>query len=676
MVCYLLPRLFVLFLIVLTSFFYLKNIIYDINNRRNINCCVRCYVIICDYCFNRIYAIFKKSKFTNKNIIDINSIRNLTGGNNDRFITIDNDIFYKSKAGAIVKLPRYYPQVGVLTNHIFYQHQPDDFVYLEKTDGERTLILIDDNDIYKLTTYPKLSLSLLLTIEDDTNILNGFSLLDAELYNNKYYVFDAYAVDNVLIYDYNYINRMKRINDFIDNQHNNNLLNDVFIKQYYEVTKQNLNDIINMINTTDYSNDTGNKIDGVVFQLVNSPYINDENKPTPDNTTTFKLKKRTLNTIDFLLKYDNNKQIYYLYLQNKLFKCPYFYNLNKLNINQIINNWNQNGYNNEQITEINELISDMVNDPNKYNNVIVELSLTYSNYWVPIRVRTDKIYSNSYKVGISNSGVIFSPLALNESYFTKDFNNSPFDTSLRSEYHDTNKYIRQYIFNELFALIKQHDNLSLLDICGGRGGDVKYYLSNGVNDIYVIDGDKPALTQYVDRYYNRCNINARYIILDENEEKTNKLIKHIQYYKQQFDIIIMNYAFHYLCDNDNKIINLKHLILSLLKPNGFILFSFFDGDKLIKNLPIKNFDNIQPCDDNINCLMALPTIDPTGYRIEPLVKRHHIDLLTSNDDNNSSLNIIKEFYPLENLLIDHKELYNDVSDYLINIKTIILTKYN
>ena len=658
-----------------------------IDCRRNRYCCIRCYFIISDYWFGYLcedakkrFITYNTNQQTTTNGGHIrygtsdNSINNIYSVDKqaDRFVTIDNDIFYKCKGGSLVKLPKRFPQVGVLNNYIFYLHEPTDFIYLEKTDGEHTLLLIDDNDIYKLSTSHKLTLTLLFSLSENDNINHGFSLLDAEFYNNQYYVFDAYAVDNVLIYDYNLIDRLKQINEFIDSFHNKNLLNNIHVKQTYKVTKENINEIINMVNTLDYSRDTSNKIDGVVFQLVNSPYVDAANQPV-----TFKLKRRTLNTIDFMLKYNDKKKIYFLYLQNKLFRCPYYYNLHKLDINKLTKEWNHNGYNNEQITEINELISDMMNNPKKYNNTVVEMSLTYSNYWVPLRVRQDKVYSNSYKVGILNTGVIFSPLTMNESYFTSDFSKSPFDDDIRVLYHEVNKYIREYMFEQLFSLTKQHDNkqqksLSLLDVCGGRGGDVEYYLPNGVTDIFTIDSDKMALTQYVESYYDKCVINARYTVLSNNTDNTNKLINHIQRYKPQFDIIVVNYAIHYLCDDDNKIINLGNIIRTLLKPGGLVLISYFDGDKLLAKLPIKHFEGIKPCDDDVHCLMALPTIDPTGYRYEPLVKQHHIDILT-NDKNNKPLKIIKEFYPLENLTIDHKELINDVSDYLVNIKTIILT---
>ena len=56
----------------------------------------------------------------------------------NHFMIIDNDVFYKCKHGSIFRMPHNYPQVGVLTNFVFYQHQPNEFIYLEKTDGERT----------------------------------------------------------------------------------------------------------------------------------------------------------------------------------------------------------------------------------------------------------------------------------------------------------------------------------------------------------------------------------------------------------------------------------------------------------------------------------------------------------------------------------------------------------
>ena len=581
----------------------------------------------------------------------------------NRFMIIDNDVFYKCKHGSIFRMPHNYPQVGVLTNFVFYQHQPNEFIYLEKTDGERTLLLIDENDIYKLNIYPNLSLTLLKTIEQtNNNLLRGMSLFDCELYENNYYIFDVYAVDNVLVYDKTLTQRMETAREYINKCHDNDLLNNIFVKQTYQVTKNNINNIINLVNTKDYSPYTNHRIDGVVFQLNDKPY--------DDKTiNSFKMKKRQLNTIDFKLKYDNKQNVYYLYLQDKLFRCPYAYNLHILNIDKLTESWNSHGYNIEQQKQINNLISDMFTHPRNFDRKIVELSLTNSNYWVPMSVRHDKIFSNRYKVGISNSGVIFSPLTLDETYFTKNFDNSPFDIDIRSEYHDTNKEIRQYIFNKFFSQVEHKHPLSCLDLCGGRGADAKYLITNNVNDIYVIDGDKQALVQYVERYYTKCKINAcQYMFSDEdiNSDKLNKFIKHIQRYKQQFDIIVLNYALHYLV----KYIDcLRQMTETLLKPNGYVLISFFDGDKLLKSLPIKHFEGIKPSEDEESCLMALPTIDPTGYREEPLVKQTHIEQLTNNQ-----LKITDEFYPLEDLLIDHKELNNDVSDYLVNIKSIILQK--
>ena len=566
--------------------------------------------------------------------------------------TIDNELFYKCQHGAIARLPKRYPQVGVLTNYEFYKHQPTDFVYLEKTDGERTLLLIDENMLYKLSIQPQTCLTLL----DNTLPTTSFSLIDCEYYDGEYYVFDAYAVDNVFVYDYSFTKRINAVKDFL----NKTPLRNIHCKTIHEVNKDNMNDIIKNVNTLDVSQETGHRIDGVVFQLI------DESYESP-NTICFKLKKRSLNTIDFLLKYDINKNIYRLYLQNRLFKCPYWYGLDKLFINK---QKQLNDYTIDQQREIIDLLTKMSINPNEFNNKIVELSLTKNNHWVPMRVRSDKLYSNSYRVGITNCGVMFSPLTMDDSYFTKSFDQSPFSTSIRSQYHDTAKVIRKHIFNRLFKLVGKQKDLSVLDLCGGRGADAKYLLANRdvVKDIFVVDADKQALVQYVERYYNKCSINARHVVLDEDVNKTNKLIKTIQYHKQQYDIIVMNYAIHYLCDNITKLINLRTLIETLLKPHGIVIITYFNGDKLLKNLPIKGFEGIQPSDNQTSCLMALPTIDPTGYRNEPLVKQHHIDIMTDNE-----LSIVEQFYPLEQLIQSHKELINDVSDYLTCVQTIVLS---
>ncbi len=63
----------------------------------------------------------------------------------------------------------------------------------------------------------------------------------------------------------------------------------------------------------------------------------------------------------------------------------------------------------------------------------------------------------------------------------------------------------------------------------------------------------------------------------------------------------MNYALHYLCYNYDCINALNKLISSLLDKNGIFICSYFDGEKIYKDikqsinnkLPLKTFKNIE-----------------------------------------------------------------------------------
>ena len=72
--------------------------------------------------------------------------------------------------------------------------------------------------------------------------------------------------------------------------------------------------------------------------------------------------------------------------------------------------------------------------------------------------------------------------------------------------------------------------------------------------------------------------------------------------------------------------------------------------------------------------MALPTIDETGYREEPLVIEKFINKLTFIDNEKETLKKIEDFYPLKEIMQENGKMitkitnYNNVSDYLEYIK--------
>ena len=631
-----------------------------------------------------------------------------------------------------LSIPSKFPSVGVLTNEILYRTPLTEFVYLEKTDGLHTNIILFNDKIYDLRFG---TANVIKTLANTYKL----SIIDTELYNGMYYVFDASTVDNLDISNKSYIERMETISAFIKAHEE---LSSIFvIKSFDAVDKNKLPSLIDLIYTTNISPKTGNHIDGLIFQLINVPYF-------AKQTITYKLKRAVLNTIDFKLIYDETDEMFYLYLignyrhviYNKkhlphindksqshvgvdlkshqlpnesfyiLFSSPYFENLHLF---YPTTDYNKSLYFPDEQANIDALMKDMMEHPTNYNNKIVEMSLNTTsrmdNYWVPMRVREDKQNSNAYDVGLSNVSVSFNPItkaSINDenNYFTKS--KLFFPESITSPYHDINKLIRKFniehvIGKGLMKSIKSRYGLSVLDLAGGRGADELTLFHCGVRNIFAMDADKTALVQYVERTANTPRLDYKHILNDINEP-TN-LVKHIlinavqgylgsdnseildditsryEYPKNGFDCVLMNYAIHYLADNDDSINELLNMIHEVLTANGLFIFTCFDGEsikaEIIKGRGVANVGpfSIKMTSDKI-AHMPLPTIDASGYRDEPLVLKHTIDLIKSD----KRFKVVEEYSPMSYVskLKDYHDIVDSehVNEFLNYIRVYVLAK--
>ena len=620
-----------------------------------------------------------------------------------------------------IKVPDYFPQVGVLTNKILQTTPIEKFVWLEKTDGLHCNLIIFDNILY-VANKQKIDKSLsqkrkvdkclicgnmeLDKIEDLPIKSTGQTVLDTELYKGKYYVFDASMIEDEDISNLGFVDRMKKAEDFITKHK----ISNIEIKKFESV--KSIKELVEFINTNEISPMTGNEIDGVILQRIDLPYFN-------KTSTCFKLKRKVMNTIDFKLYYEKSENVFYLYLYgsyidvirnrkklprinkyskkhtgidlnsgklpNKLyvlFCSPYQEGLHKFKPRS---NWNTNGYFDSNIKQINELMNEMIKNPDSFNNSIIEMSLAEDG-WVPMRKRNDKPFSNSYMVGLSNSSVIFNPVGEStESYFSKKL---AFGEDITVPYHEINKVLRKYIIERSINTLNR--KITVLDLAGGRGADELNLYHSGAYSIFAADADRDALVQYVERTTNTVNlnhdfllkeskningmpksilINAIYAFLNEDNSSIIKDIKsRFEFPKEGFDVILMNYAIHYLCYKKRCISALKDLINSLLKPDGIFVFSCFDGDSILasmdenKELKLKSFNikliepELESDRDAVWAKMPLPTIDESGYRSEPLVLSEYLNLL--------NMKTIDHYYPMEECNTSNINNYHLVDDYL------------
>ena len=636
---------------------------------------------------------------------------------------------YYNKRRYMAKLPEKYRELinvewakpSVLSNSVLQIIPLDKFNYSEKIDGVHTYLLIFDGKIYDVTNNKKYFSNIYQINKSNFKEMkfSGDCIIETEYYENKYYIFDVYYLNGVDYSEKFLHERLNSINEYLDE------LGPSFkIKKFYEIT--DINELLEYIKKD--KSPEGNNIDGIILQRIDKPYFQQGY-----DFNSYKLKPLHLNTVDFLLKYNralnyfelylqgyyekyykqNMKKLpkdkdiyslnnfekpiskrYYYHYQNKkiliYFDSPFYPNLGKLILTE---NWNKQGYSPDQIEQINDLVKKMKRKPYDYNNAIVELSLTNDKKWVPFRERRDKIFPNSYRVGLSNVSVIFDPIKPSESiYFQKDLTMSEEKLDI---IHKINQTYRKYIIETYI----KGKNSSIIDLCGGRGADEFNLYSNGVSNFFVIDNDTTALKRYFDRTFNINNkkyeslttnnnqksnwININFLKhkLDKNyDEILQDLNARYEFYKREVDIVLMNYAIHYLCDDVDKIKQLGQFVKKVLSKNGIFLITYYDGDEIMKTMKDNNarlgpFDIkiIKQEKDVTVAKMPMPTIKGGKdiYAEEPLVKKQTIKFLEEYLYKNEEFFVYdrcKEF-------IDEIEGYNEFIDYYKLIKVGIYTLY-
>ena len=166
--------------------------------------------------------------------------------------------------------------------------------------------------------------------------------------------------------------------------------------------------------------------------------------------------------------------------------------------------------------------------------------------------------------------------------------------------------IYTYCRERLFGKKSKSRRQSVLDIGCGRGGDLLKWYHSRVGYYVGIDISYQDLHSASDGIISRYNQNKkRYpgwgkydfihgsggVLLNsiDQEKKIGKLTKENKQLidriftpSRKFDIINSSFAIHYMFENDDSLNNLTKNINQYLKKYGFILFTLFDGNKVLE----------------------------------------------------------------------------------------------
>ena len=608
---------------------------------------------------------------------------------NRDFFNKDNEMQMRGGADIpeeILKLVnKRWPQVSVLSNAVLQKVPLDSFYYSEKTDGEHKNLLIYNRTVYDVTHYD--SITAIGEVTTDKTMI-----LDTELYEEKYYIFDvAYNEEDVS--NKHFLERMETV-DVAE-------LGDKFVMKKFNVISS-LNMLLDYIKN-EKSPETGNDIDGVILQRIDTPYF-----PGRGEAYVYKLKPRFLMTVDFTLMY-NKDGSYDLYsigsyqdflntLTKKpremqviydpeckehnrkslpklpqslliLFDSPFIPNLSRFKPNR---KWNTTGYFKRIREHADYLLNRFEQYPGSFDKKIVEMSLTLDNEWVPIRVRDDKRNPNGFRVAQDNVSLIFDPIRPQDDiYFQKNLTS---DSQMQTYVHKINQIFRKYVVETHINPFSRYS--SIIDLCGGRGGDQLNLYASGIVNFFAVDADATALKQYVDRSYflksnyrkgydaltktyrrkvgdkgNSFTINALHHALGNNYKELEDDLASRAEWSGKVDFILMNFAIHYICNDKKNLTALAKFVAKVLADGGYFIFTYFDGDAILEAAK-DGVAKIGPFDikivstkgDTAIAKMPLPSIQGTDdiYREEPLATSKILDTLDATLKLETTYNIYEK----------------------------------
>lgn len=512
----------------------------------------------------------------------------------------------------------------------------DNYILTEKIDGTRSMLIL----------YPQKGICHVINKKYSCIEVEKYSsgddliILDSEEYNENgmvyYYVFDViWCNQNISKYNFCETNEKEQNNINIRKdrltiiKHLTDKYEILRTKHFIQLNSSNysqqIHEFYNLAQKLPY------ETDGIIFISKNANYC---------DTLNFKWKPIEKSTIDFVAKkcpssmlginpYVNkqNKTLYLLFLGIRSNEYS------KLGITKI-KSYNKLFKKVQYKDKYLPIQFSPSSDPFAYlfwsenpelDNNIVELSRK-DNEWVLHKVRTDRkidmdrktYYGNYFKyaemiwMNYQNPLTIENICSPNQQNYFKVDDNKKY------------KYIRKFnnfVKNHLIKMYtKNYETQWVIDLASGKGQDLFKYIDCGIQNILMIDNDISALTEVVNRkyeYINNKKINTMSKIFIKQIDLT-KSFKDIlcEFKNSRFDIpliekininknmsevktqekphkfgvqlIVCNFALHYLIPNKQMIKNFVSLIGNLLKPGGVFIFTAFNGQKVFDLLESNN----------------------------------------------------------------------------------------
>lgn len=431
------------------------------------------------------------------------------------------------------------PQPVPFTKKELINFNHKNYAVTNKLDGQRTLLFIHNNKIYKLTNK---SHGEFLGISVVKNLPNNYfyndTILDTEFLNNTFYVFDVlYLRKEVLLQNNNY-DLFKRLGwgQKITNELKEKFKLNIEMKNFYTNSKNIFSEGINIF-LNQKSSIYNKNIDGLIFIPIGS---------LPKSGTWDKLYKwkfPEMISVDLKIQKEGNKW------------------------DLLVNNGKTyQVFEKQPFIFVEKEINDKYND-----NSIVEFVMI-NNSLKPLKERTDKSDSNFITIAYDTYELMQDAPTIEDletSGVSEDF------IKMR-KYHNIikNTILQDYVI-KYFGKIN-----NLISIGSGKGGDLHKWIKNNISKVYGLDINNDYIKEANER---KLKLSEQYPLIKTNYNFINKDIgKSLLKSNSKVDAVEANFSFHYFLKDENYLNMAIKGISNVLKPGGVFYGTFLDGDYIEK----------------------------------------------------------------------------------------------
>lgn len=589
----------------------------------------------------------------------------LNSVNSENILIHLENILYPGNNKNKSSLKRLLPNAVEMTKRMYFDNIIDyisDFYITDKADGLRTILIIRNSQVsYFDTQHHNLKEEKLLQVNE--------LLIECELINDHFYSYDILVADGKSVINKPFEDRLKILKYYVLKLKLPYLSVKEFIKLSSEYAEQ-IRHFYKQALTNVY------KIDGLIFTSCKDSYL---------TTKYYKWKPTGLMSIDFLVKkcppellgiapYNiiSGKVLYILFTGIKYTDYK-FLKLDKIRCYEKIFPFTQKHYFPIQFSPSDFPYAHIwYHEEKDLDGEVIEMTYdTIDKQWNMLRIRNDRkqelkqnYYGNYFPIAESIWRNFFNPLTLEILCSTKEEISKEFYfiVNASKKYETLRAYNNMVKYNLVDYVTSNKKVKWVVDLGCGKGQDLPKYIRFGIPNALLIDVNQNNISEVINRKYNMKNNSTRIYTCCSNLNNPSEDIMEDLYrrgiiptgLKKKFaDLIICNFAIHYMFDSIQMLENFVSLIDSLLNTNGKVIITCLNGEKVLAALKSNQWGDgerhLIKCNADINKYPALRTKVKQVPKIEIMLPFSNGQLY---QENLVSLDLLNKVFKKKKIIVD------------------------